>query len=293
MGVMDLLYALINRRAVRKVERSFKPYTQVRKDQEPALLVSGAFRSGTSVTALLLSNAGYDLGPQHHLLQSTGKYAQYNPDGFLENYFFMELTRYIFHLTGSAGDRPPSRENVDKVLSAALRDEDFREHAIMELRESRVSNRNKADVLSKASVQHVNAYISNAFGKKPLIKNPHFSVLPSFTEKYFPQSKQVVVFRNPDSWHRSALAVTPNANTELYKSYYENYLNAGVEHVIFFDYDRLLAEPQRSVQQLFDALHIADADVNALTKLIRNKDSEACQRYYPLYAELQKRAINA
>lgn len=293
MGLMDFIYNRVNQSALKRVERSFDPYTTVTKDQEPALLVSGAFRSGTSVTALLLSKAGYDLGPEHHLLQTTEKYKQYNPDGFLENYFFMELSRYIFHLTDSAGDNPPSKESVDKILSSELSDADFRRHAIMMLRESRVPNKDKVDVLRRASVNHVQAYISNAFGQKPLIKNPHFSVLPSFVEKYFPESKQVVVFRNPDEWLRSAKAVSANVNTDLYERYYTGYLNGSGERLIFFNYDQLLVNPKSSIEKLLETLNLQRADVNTLSKMVRIKKQESFSGVNATYSHLLKRAINA
>lgn len=289
---MDFVYRVVNKSALRSVERKFDPYTTVNAQQEPALLVSGAFRSGTSATTLILSKAGYDIGPQRHLLQATEKYKAYNPDGFLENYFFMELSRYLFHLTKSSGDAPPSKESVDKVLARDLDDADFRRYAIMVLRESRVPNRDKADVLRQASVNYPLAYVANAFGKKPLIKNPHFSVLPSFTEKYFPQSTQVVVFRNPEQWLKSAKVVSPNVNYALYDRYYADYLGNTNERVVFFSYDHLLADPKASIEKLLSAVNIRNADVTTLSNLVRIKKQEAFSGENTTYNNLLQHAVN-
>lgn len=247
---------IVNQSTLRSVRRSFDPYLTIKGGQESPVLVSGIFRSGTSITTRLLCEAGLDAGPENHLIQAVGKFKAYNPDGFIENYFFMELSRYLFHLSNSSGDNPPSESSIEKIVLTADHDDEFRSYVIMELREERISNNNKADVLKKVSVANPKAYLSNAFGTKPVIKNPHFGVLEPYFLKLFPDAIRVVVFRNPGDWLRSAKAVTTNADLALYDRYYQYYLDHPLSNILFFDYDQLLANPKSSIDKLFARLAI-------------------------------------
>ena len=290
--MIDLVAKYINRSALKKLNAEFAPFEKSPNIQEPALLVRGAFRSGTSVLTNILSRAGFDLGPPHHLLQATGKFHQYNPEGYFENYFFMELSRYIFHITGSSGDRPPS-ENVIAALSVNdLDDRAFHEYAIMELRESRVSNRNKVEVLRRASVKHIEAYVNNVFGKKPLIKNPHFSVLEPFFGKLFPASKRIVAFRNPSDWLRSARPLGNHVNADLYEKYYSYYLQTSGVNCIFFDYDKLLQSPETSIRILLDELGVKEHNVGQLAGIVKKKISSEPSGKHSIHQKLQSLAIN-
>lgn len=254
--MMDALARIINQWALRSVRRSFDPYLTIRNGQEAPVLVSGIFRSGTSITTKLLIEAGLDAGPENHLLQATGKLKAHNPDGFLENYFFMELSRYLFHLSNSSGDNPPPESALEKIVLGAAQDHAFRTYALLELRDQRITNRNKASVLKKVSLENPLAYLSHAFGAKPVIKNPHFSVLEPYFLKLFPDATRVVVFRRPSDWVRSAQTVTPKADVSLYDRYYAYYLDHPLQNVIFFDYDQLIAHPKSSIDKLFSLLNI-------------------------------------
>ncbi|HTF04868.1 MAG TPA: hypothetical protein VK826_12665 [Bacteroidia bacterium] len=290
----ETLARWINMYALRSVRRSFNPYTTIEGAQDDALLVSGIFRSGTSITTYLLTHAGFDAGPEHHLLQAHGKYAKYNPDGFLENYFFMDFSRYLFHITHAAGDRPPKAEDVAKIKPEDLDDDAFRSYTLLVLRDSRVSNRNKADALKKVSVHHLRAYLSHAFGKRPVIKNPHFSVLEGFFSKVFPESMRVVVFRRQDDWMRSAKDVTPHVSLDLYDQYYRDYLDSSSEKFIFFNYDKLLADPAYSIRKLMEAVKADRYDHDSLVKLVRNPSPEKppFEKATEIYHQLVLRAVN-
>lgn len=282
---------LINLITLQLTRLSFMPYKTIRKTQAPPLLVCGIFRSGTSITTNILSQAGFDAGPKDHLLQATS----INPDGYFENYFFMDLSRYLFQLTNSYGDNPPDTAAVEKIEVKNLRNDAFRKFTLLKIHDDRVKNINKMRVLRKASVHHMQAYLSHCFGERPLIKNPHFSVLEAFFKKVFPDSKRLVVFRNPTDWKYSAQMVSDKSNEALYDRYYQHYLDSNDARIVFFNYDQLLNDPQGSIEKLLDALEIKNADAGALSKLVRKKDKAPSNEVLltASYSELLKRAINS
>lgn len=281
---------LINLITLQLTRISFSPYKSIIKTQAPPLRISGIFRSGTSITANILSKAGFDAGPVEHLLTAT----DINPDGYFENYFFMDFSRYLFEITNSYGDNPPAEEIVDKIELKKLRDDDFRKFTLLKIHDDRVKNLNKMRVLRKASIHHMQAYLSHCFGERPLIKNPHFSVLEPFFEKVFPGSMRVVVFRNPSDWKRSAQVVSDKSNEALYDKYYKHYLDSKDEKTVFFNFDQLLNAPTASIEKLLAALQVKNANAEELSRLVRKKDKpisdEALQTQS--YSELLKRAVN-
>lgn len=281
---------LINLVTLNMVRLSFSPYKTFAKKQAPPLLVSGIFRSGTSVTTNILSKAGFDVGPQNHLLQAT----EINPDGYFENYFFMDLSRYLFHLTNSYGDNPPAESVMGKIDPEQLSDDGFRKYTLLEIHDDRVSNINKLRVLRKASVHHMKEYLSNAFAEKPLIKNPHFSVQEPFFSKLFPDSKRVVVFRNPEDWKKSAQVVSKKSDYDLYDKYYAHYLKPNQKEIVFFNYDNLLDRPMESIQVLLET--VGAENVNGLVKLVRQKSfataTQGHSNFPASYEQLVKRAVN-
>lgn len=287
----------INLVTLQLLRLSFSPYKPLAQKQDPPLLVSGIFRSGTSITTNILSHAGFDPGPQNHLMQAKGKYYERNPDGFLENFFFMELSMYLFKLTNSAGDNPPDEKIVEKINVELLSDDELRKHSLLVTHDDRVSNINKLRSLRKVSVQAIQNYLSNAFGEKPIIKNPHFSVLEPFFKKIFPDSKRVVVFRNPADWLRSVQVVTTKADYQLYDLYYRHYLESKDAEIIFFDYDKLLADPKKSIADLLHALQMNIGSIDSLAKLVVIKEGKNNKEIYsqltPVsYSQLTERAVN-
>lgn len=293
--MLSHIHSAYNRFTLKRIERGFSPYTEVDSGFTSPLLVSGAFRSGTSLVTRLLCGAGYDCGPETHLLQPKGRYRKYNPDGYFENYFFMELSRYIFHLTNSAGDDPPEEESLKIISEQGLDDSAFRKYAVLHLRESRVSNSNKERVLKCASVNNCAAYVKAVFGKNPIIKNPHFGVLLPWIENEFPASQHVAVFRNPDDWARSAKAVTGKADISLYEKYYRSHLHSSrVSGRVFINYDKLIESPEDSLQCILQRLGIHKVDVQKLASIVRRSDhsvkEEAAQS--EIYMQLIQHSVN-
>jgi hypothetical protein len=281
---------IINLITLQLTRLSFNPYKTITKSQSPPLLVSGIFRSGTSITSNILSKAGFDAGPDEHLLQAN----ELNPDGYFENYFFMDFSRYLFHLLNSFGDNPPDKTAVEKIQLKTLRDDDFRKFSLLEIHDDRLKNIHKMRVLRKASIHHIQAYLSHCFGEHPMIKNPHFSVLESFFENIFPGSKRLVVFRNPSDWKHSAQVISDKSNEALYDRYYSYYLDSKDAGIIFFNYDGLLNDPAGSIEKLLQALEIKNSGVETLSQLVRKREKTPSGEVVitTSYSELLKRAIN-
>jgi len=293
--MLNQIYAAYNRFTLSRINSGFEPYTEIKSGYVSPLLVSGAFRSGTSLVTRLLCGAGFDCGPETHMLQPVGRYRKYNPDGYFENYFFMELSRYIFHLTNSSGDNPPEEETVKKITGERFDDSEFRKYAVLHLRESRVSNTNKARVLKCASANNCAAYVSNVFGRNPIIKNPHFSVLLPWIETVFPESQHIVVFRNPHDWERSAKVVTSRGNNSLYEKYYKSHLHESrVSNRIFINYNQLIDSPEESIKYILQRLGIHGADDKKLAGMIRRRTDKSNERatQQGIYAQLLQHSVN-
>jgi hypothetical protein len=211
---------------------------------------------------------GYSAGPENHLLQARGERKTLNPEGFLENYFFMDLTLYAFYKTNSWGDSPPEIKETEQLIFAEKENDKMAYFSIVQIHDDRISNLNKLKVLINSTIQYPCTYLSKYFKEKSFIKNPHFSVLLPYIKKLFPASKMVVVFRNPDNTIRSAKKITPNADYHLYNSYYRNacdeYKN-GNSRIIFISYDNLVSDPEYSVHKIAEEAHFMN---NTITQNI-------------------------
>lgn len=93
----------------------FRKSNSVSNKKVAPLIITGMFRSGTTITASLLQLLGFHAGPKDHLLGAIGPRKSLNPEGFLENYPFMDLSMYVFYLTNSYGDAPPEKDQLEKL----------------------------------------------------------------------------------------------------------------------------------------------------------------------------------
>ena len=78
---------------------------QVRDDipAERPVAIVGMHRSGTSMVAKLLMNAGLFLGPEEDLMPP----AEENPEGFFEHLDFVRLNDEVLNAAGAGWDCPP------------------------------------------------------------------------------------------------------------------------------------------------------------------------------------------
>lgn len=273
------------------------PAAQPQKVTSP-VWITGFFRSGTSLVARMMCELGFDAGPTSHLLQPAGARKILNPDGFFENYLFMEWSLYAFHQMNGWGHLPPSPQQVENFSFTLNQRKEFIEFTICGVHDDRISNRNKAEVLKKYDYQRITNYLEDCFNEKCIIKNPHFSVLFPILLKQWPNSTMLVCFRHPAAAIQSAKQITPDLGEDVYIRYYEQLLKLPGEKIIFFSYDELVTNPDRSVELLakkYNASPTQQTKARACfnTGLVRNQITSAVgEKAMLVYNQLQLRAVN-
>lgn len=228
------------------------------------LLITGLFRSGTTITSRIIQDLGYSAGPDNHLLKAIGSRKGLNPDGFLENHFCMELSMYLFYKTESWGDSPPDKLRVESLELSEEADNEMVWFSLTKIHDDRISNVNKLKTQLQGSASNPENYFNSNFSEKSFVKNPHIAVLFPYFKKLFPKSKVIVVFRNPFDAVNSAKNVTPFANYELYNSYYEELCSeykTENKNIIFFSYDNLIQNTENSIQQLQKTLNTQTSNI--------------------------------
>lgn len=283
-----------------KINKKIKPELEVDKELKP-LWITGFFRSGTSLTTQIVSCLGYDAGPQNHLLQAKGNRAAWNPNGFGENFLFMDWSLTAFEQMDAWGHQPPSEKDLMDYNINDLSHKSFVKKSIVEIHDDRISNRNKASILKSYFPQNLNAYLRQNFNEKCTIKNPHFALLHPILVKYWPNSSFLLVFRNPDAAIASAEKITGTLNYNLYIQYYLPIVQDQNLSVIYFSYDHLLANPKGSLEELSRALGANDKGVTEAMALINfdlNRHGQAANpvkwphELTQLYNEMKLKAVN-
>lgn len=244
------------------------------------LLITGLFRSGTTITSRIIKDMGFSAGPDNHLLKAIGSRKGLNPEGFLENHFCMELSMYLFYKTESWGDSPPAKLRVESLELSEETDNEMVAFSLMKIHDDRISNMNKLKTQLQGSASHPNLYFNSNFTEKSFVKNPHIAILFPYFKKLFPQSKVLVVFRNPFDAVNSAKKVSPLVNYELYNSYYEELCSeykSGNKNIVFFSYDNLIQNTESSLQALGSTInykpsnlklsYLQNKEITGLTKL--------------------------
>lgn len=267
--------------------------------QEAPLFVTGFFRSGTSLTTQLLQALGMDLGPQKHLLLAKNQRAELNPDGFFENYLFMEMSLYAFTKLKSWGHIPPQKELVNDLHFDDSDRARFAEFTLCGVHDDRISNLNKIDALKKYDLLSLNTYLQKEFKYPFAIKNPHFAVLSPYLIKKWPKSKFLVCFREPTEAIQSAAKITPLLNESVYQRYYSDLLKLDSERVLFLSHSGLIANPEYSLKKLCEVLPLDASKIPGAIKLIKpelhrykTESNSSNSELTLLYQELKNKSIN-
>lgn len=187
---------------------------------EPVLIV-GMHRSGTSMIAKLLQEAGLYLGPEDALMPP----AEENPEGFFEHLDFVRLNDEVLNVAGAGWDcPPPSDVNWDADAFAPLRD--------------------RAGALAATLAEHA------PWG----FKDPRTSLTIPFWRSALGPVRTVSVVRNPlevvTSLHRRngfsiALSLT------LWRLYAERILeDTAPENRLTTHYDAYFLEPGREIARI-------------------------------------------
>lgn len=269
--------------------------------QEPIsspVFVTGFFRSGTSLVTHLLQECGMNVGPDNDLLKSKGSRADLNRDGFFENYLFMDASLYAFNKLTAWGHLPPSTEEVMKVDLTESEEKLFQEFSLCGVHDDRISNRNKIHVLKHYGIGNLNLYLLNEFGDRPLVKNPHFSVLWPWLIRKWPKSKFIVCFRNPTAAIASASKITPQLTDKVYLRYYESILKMDSSSTVFISYDHLMQHPELTIHRLINILDLKVDHPDRILSLIKKseyrfkEDEIENGKLKELYLQLLSKASN-
>lgn len=236
------------------------------------LLITGLFRSGTTITARLVQTMGYQSGPESHLLQASGKRKHLNPNGFLEDYFFMECTLAVFAKTNSWGDAPPDKNTLKQFDLRQLNQNEIVKFSLLQIHDDRISNYNKLKVLLSGEFNHPEGYLKRFYTDRSFIKNPHFAVLMPVLESIFSKSNILVVFKEPAKAILSAKKVSSALDFNLYLDYYKDLVErhkSGCNKIMFFSYESLILNTSKSIDDLSNSLNGKVSDKQKLIDLVK------------------------
>lgn len=303
-GISTWYYHLINLLTyfIYKILRFINRQKIIESSHPAPVIITGMFRSGTTLTASIIQKMGFSPGPENHLLKARGRRKYLNPKGFLENFYFMELTLVLFAKTGSWGDNPPDKEKLQGISFGKLNHNEGVKFSLLKIHDDRISNYNKLKVLLSGSFSSPDQYLRKYFAGKSFIKNPHFAVLMPLFESLFMNSKVIVVFKEPASAIASAKKITGNADYGLYRSYYsylvEQHQN-GNHKIFFFSYENLLEDTEKSISNLQDVLHVKHPFKNEysedISKEYKGKTNEQLLpgEVMMIYNYMQKHCVNS
>lgn len=291
---------LINKYAPEYKSREIKPD----KNVQP-IWILGMFRSGTSLVCDIMKAMDAKFGDDSHLLQAKGVLKDLNPNGFFENFIFAEYSRYFFHLLKSAGDNPPLIEDVERLEWKDVDIERMIHYSFNVIKDDRISFNDKLSAYESLCRRGLNNYIIEKIAvENPCVKIPMMSFLTPLILKNWPASKFLIVFRNPDSVIKSSQVLSKKSDFGLYLKYYCHLIafSESHENVFFISYDKLLENPEYSVQQLAKALDLNGNKIQIATSkidhsLFRNKPNDSQDRVWPekvsdIYETMLRKAIN-
>jgi hypothetical protein len=293
-------HRVYNNYCLRQVLSNRKLFTDTEEiSEEQPLFVTGFFRSGTSITARLLNTLGMHLGPENHLLLAKNERAALNPDGFFENYIFMETSLMAFDKLNSWGHVPPAPEKVQQLQFDEKDRERFAEFTLCGVHDDRISNANKMDALKSFDVLSLDSYLKERFKYPYAVKNPHFAVLSPFLIKKWPKAKFLVCFREPSAAIASAATITPFLDEKVYVKYYSELIKLPIEKVLFFSHSRLFESPASSIKSLVDTLDLnaekipeAVALLNPALHRYKTNEGPKDKKVKELYELMLSKAIN-
>ena len=173
----------------------------------PPFIVTGIYRSGTTLVTSFLEALGVDLGPEEHKFQNVGRLAalDLNPDGFQENFLINDLGRYILQYAGGSGVEFPSFKKLGALSLSAFDNVDFAYYAIKVLNDDRVDGQIRRQILNHYNISNINQYFydhfdTNLWGFKDVHSGAY---MPIYLKKWH-NAKWICVFREPSSFLKSA-----------------------------------------------------------------------------------------
>jgi hypothetical protein len=261
-----------------KVYYRFSTDLFIDKDEPaaPPFIVTGIYRSGTTLVTSLLEALGVDLGPQEHKFQNKGRLAvlNLNPDGFQENFLINDLGRYILHYAGGSGVDFPNFEKIAKLSFSTFDNADFAYYALKVLKDDRVSNQIRRRVLSHYNISNINQYFCDYFDTALWgFKDVHSGAIMPVYQKKWQKAKWICVFREPSSFLQSAKKLSPNIAEQTWIEYYSRVLQTEPHaKILWIAYEDVLNKNERTIMELIKYVKKKDTGSETTQKLFAMVD---------------------
>ena len=272
----------------------------------PPVIVTGIYRSGTTLTTSIMERIGIDFGPQEHKCGGKGEFGYLNRSGFQENFLINDLGRYILHHAGGSGVKLPETKQLQNLDLNHLDDAEFAYYSEAILNDDRVEKKIRRDILTTYGISGINQYFSDYFNTACWgFKDVHAGAyLPTY-HRMWPGSKIICVVREPTAFLQSALKLSHQASLATWVDYYQRVIEFEKQVSIhWIIYESLLEKNELVIRQLINftkaCQKVDDALVEDVLKLInpRSKpcNSEIKTGYQPaiqLYQTLKQKAEQA
>ncbi|NEO98885.1 MAG: sulfotransferase [Symploca sp. SIO2E9] len=272
----------------------------------PPIIITGIYRSGTTLTTSLVEKIGVDMGPENHKCRGSGELGNLNPEGFQENFLINDLGRYILHFAGGSGVRLPNEVKVCSIDLHSLSDADFAYYSEAELNDDRIAPKVRREVLRHYGVSRLNQYFCDYFDTSCWgFKDVHCGVYMPVYLKMWSGSKFVCVVREPSSFLKSALNLSGGASINTWVDYYHRAIqfeeNAQIYWVI---YESLLNREKEVIRGLIAFIKgqkpEQDDDIEPVMSLIskrkvnhKNESYGGIERASILYEKLKQKSVES
>jgi len=230
------------------------------------ILILGMHRSGTSLLARMLAEAGVYLGPPEQLVQA---HKEDNPDGYWENTKIIDLNDRLLKALGGMDQRPPA-----------------------------IKSGWSEDPAICAFTEEADAILSQLVSTGPWgWKDPRTMLTLEFWVRLLPSARLVFVVRNPIEVALS-LGRRSNYDWDVYYSpcmpqafvmwaaYHQAALAAsGTRELLVVHYGKLVSQPKQEFMRVLQKLGLPDVDVASAAKpeLRRNRipDEMVNEKFVP------------
>ena len=280
-----------------------------RERSRPPFIVTGIYRSGTSVASRITQSLGIDFGPKEHFLQPVGKIANLNPEGFEENFFFDHLGHFLLRSAGGNGLSPPSADVMRAMDIGALRDEDFWYFCTSAHRDDRIMSSVYDEFFYRYNISNIDAYIEDRFEKCTWgFKDVHAGFYSETIDRRWDGASRLVMFRDPESFLRSAKNIARKVTIDPWIQYYTRVLDdLDTDRTLLVSYDQLKERPDKIIAGIarFVGAHRerngggrADVDWRPLVNLVKPNSRTTHEQAGPsgeawqLHEALLRRADN-
>lgn len=260
------------------------------------VLVTGIYRSGTSIGSRLVQALGVDFGENEHIYSAIGKIKHLNIEGFEENFLFNEIGHFLLMMNGGNGKYFSSVDEYEKFSLEQIKDGEFWYFATEKygLNEDRISKEIRLGILNHYNISNINQYISDYFDTKFWgFKDVHAGVYLPVYKKKWPRMKVVVLYRQPADFVRSARDLIASITCQTWVDYYKriNEFTKNDENTLWLNYDKLTEKNTDELVKLISFIDpkriITDQLLDNMKAMIRPKNNkDASGDYKPNDAAL-------